>query len=70
MKIKVTRTVTAASGKIIHNDVFISVWPMLPEQIAVGPKTTTGTTGKSTTTTTKSSTTTTKSTTTTVTTTG
>jgi hypothetical protein len=64
-KIKVVRTVKAADGTVIHKDVFVSIWPMLPEQIVVGAGTSTGTTSKSTSTTSKS-TSTTKSTTTTV----
>ena len=59
-KIKVTRTVKSADGKVIHKDVFVSVWPMLPQEIEIG-------TGAGTTTTTRPSTTTTKSTTTTTT---
>jgi vancomycin resistance protein YoaR len=49
-KFKVVRTVTAASGKVLHKDVFISIWPMLPTEIEYGPKTTTATTSKTTTT--------------------
>jgi vancomycin resistance protein YoaR len=64
-KIKVVRTVKAADGTVIHKDVFVSIWPMLPERIVVGAGTSTGTTSKSTSTTSKS-TSTTKSTTTTV----
>jgi vancomycin resistance protein YoaR len=37
-KLKTTRTVTLPNGKVIHNDVWISVWPMYPAQIAVGTK--------------------------------
>ena len=51
----------SADGKVIHKDTFVSVWPMLPQEIEVG-------TGTGSTTTTKSSTTTTKATTTTTTT--
>jgi vancomycin resistance protein YoaR len=51
-KIKVTRVVTSADGKVLHKDTFISIWPMLPREIEVG-------TGGGTTTTTKKPTTTT-----------
>ena len=51
-KIKVVRIVTAADGTVIHNDTFISVWPMLPREIEIGAVTaTTTTTIKATTTT-------------------
>jgi vancomycin resistance protein YoaR len=68
MKIKVTRVVKNADGKVIHNDVFVSVWPMLPQEIEVGTaagtttttRSSTSTTAKPTTTTSKSTTTTTK----------
>ncbi len=65
-KIKVTRIVKSADGEVIHKDVFVSSWSMLPQKIEVGtaPGTTT-TTVKPTTTTAKPTTTTTHSTTTT-----
>ncbi len=67
-KIKVTRTVKSADGEIIHKDVFVSVWPMLPQEIEIGTGAGTTTTKPSTTTTTtKTTTTTTKATTTTTT---
>jgi vancomycin resistance protein YoaR len=60
MKIKVTRVVKNTDGKVIHNDVFVSVWPMLPKEIEVGTAAgTTTTTGKPTTTTSEPTTTTT-----------
>jgi vancomycin resistance protein YoaR len=37
-KLKTTRTVTLPDGTVIHDDVWISVWPMYPAQIAVGTK--------------------------------
>ena len=58
-KIKVVRVVKIASGKILHKDTFVSVWPMLPKEIEVGSGKTTTTTGKTTTTTVKPTTTTT-----------
>lgn len=64
-KIKVTRIVKSADGDIIHKDVFVSVWQMLPQEIEIGTGAGTTTTTKPGTTTTKSTTTTTKSTTTT-----
>jgi vancomycin resistance protein YoaR len=66
-KIKVVRVVKNASGKILHKDTFISVWPMLPQEIQIGTGKTTTTTGKTTTTTTKPTTTTESTTTTTTT---
>ena len=62
-KIKVTRVVTLADGKVLHRDTFISIWPMLPREIEVG------TGGGTTTTTTAKTTTTSEATTTTITTT-
>ena len=69
-KIKVVRVVTAADGSMIHKDTFLSIYPMIPEQIEVGKGKTTTTTVKTTTTaktttTTHSTTTTTQGTTTT-----
>jgi len=54
-KIKVTRTVTAKDGTVIHDDVFISEWRMITREIEVGtgsttttqPTSTTGTTAPS-----------------------
>ncbi len=37
-KLKTTRTVTLPDGTAIHSDVWTSVWPMYPGQIAVGTK--------------------------------
>jgi vancomycin resistance protein YoaR len=59
-KIKVERVVTAADGSVVHKDTFLSVYPMIPQEIAVGKaKPTTTTTKKTTTTTTVKTTTTT-----------
>ena len=51
--LKTTRVVTR-NGKVIHNDVWISVWPMYPQTVAVGTSssTTTSTTAPPSTTTT------------------
>ncbi len=69
-KIKVVRVVTASDGSTIHKDTFLSVYPMIPKEIAVGKaKPTTTTTKKTTTTTVKATTTTAKPPTTTTTTT-
>lgn len=62
-KIKVVRLVTAADGSVIHKDTFVSIYPMIPEQIEVGkgkPTTTTTKSRPTTTSTTQKSTTTTK----------
>ena len=48
---KVVRTVKSADGKVIHKDTFISIWHMMPRQVAVGTGTTTTTAAPSTTTT-------------------
>jgi vancomycin resistance protein YoaR len=56
-KIKVVRVVKSSSGKILHKDTFISVWPMLPKEIEIGTGKTTTTTGKTTTTTSEPTTT-------------
>ena len=64
-KIKVVRVVKSATGKILHKDSFVSVWPMLPMEIEVGTAKTTTTTDKTTTTTDKPTTTTESTTTTT-----
>jgi vancomycin resistance protein YoaR len=69
-KVKVVRVVKNSSGKILHKDTFISVWPMLPQEIEIGTGKTTTTTGKTTTTTSKPTTTESTTTTTTTTTTG
>ena len=37
-RLKTTRTVTLPDGTVIHDDVWTSVWPMYPVQIAVGTK--------------------------------
>lgn len=37
-QLKTTRLVTAANGTVLHNDTWISTWPMYPIQIAVGTK--------------------------------
>ena len=37
-KLKTTRKVTLPDGTVIHSDVWTSVWPMYPAQIAVGTK--------------------------------
>jgi vancomycin resistance protein YoaR len=37
--LEVRRTVTMPDGMVLHDDVFTSVWPMIPEQIAVGTST-------------------------------
>lgn len=39
--IRVTRVVKSADGTVIHNDVFISTWKMIPHEIYVGVGTTT-----------------------------
>ena len=59
-KIKVTRTVKSAAGKVIHKDVFVSVWQMLPQEIEIGSGLVSTSTTKSSTSTTKSTTTTTE----------
>ena len=59
-KIKVTRIVKSKDGKVIHKDVFTSVWPMLPEEIEVGTAKSTTTTIEPPTTTTEKPTTTTE----------
>ncbi len=69
-KIKVNRIVKSADGKVLHKDVFVSVWQMLPQEIEVGTGTGSTTTTKSSTTTTKAPTTTTTEETTTTTTAG
>ena len=35
-KIKVVRVVTASDGSVIHKDTFVSVYPMIPQEIEVG----------------------------------
>ena len=37
-QLKTTRVVTAANGAVLHNDTWISTWPMYPKQVAVGTK--------------------------------
>ena len=37
-QVKTTRLVTAADGSVIHNDIWISTWPMFPRTVAVGTK--------------------------------
>ena len=66
-KIKVLRIVTAADGSVIHKDTFLSVYPMIPQQIEIGKAKPTTTTVKKTTTTAKPTSTTVKPTTTTTT---
>ncbi len=61
-KIKVTRTVKAKDGTVIHDNVFISTWKMIPQEVEVGTGSTTTT--KPPTTTTKPAATTTTATTT------
>ena len=38
MQLKTTRLVTAADGSVLHNDTWISTWPMYPTTILVGTK--------------------------------
>ncbi len=61
-KIEVSRTVKAKDGTVIHDNVFISTWKMIPQEVEVGTGSTTTT--KPPTTTTKPSSTTTTATTT------
>lgn len=63
--IKVVRTVTSKSGKVIHKDTFISIWKMIPREIFVGVEST-STTKKPASTTTSEKTTTTEAVTTTI----
>ena len=37
--LEVRRTVTMPDGTVLHNDVFTSVWEMIPEEIRVGTAT-------------------------------
>jgi hypothetical protein len=62
-KIKVTRTVKSKDGTVIHDNVFISTWKMIPEEVEVGVGSTTTTAGPTTTTTKPPATTTTATTT-------
>jgi vancomycin resistance protein YoaR len=43
-QLKTTRVVTMPNGMVLHNDTWISTWPMYPKTVAVGTKVTTTTT--------------------------
>jgi vancomycin resistance protein YoaR len=43
-QLKTTRLVTMPDGTVLHNDTWISTWPMYPTSVAVGTKVTTTTT--------------------------
>jgi vancomycin resistance protein YoaR len=62
-KIKVTRTVKAKDGTVIHDNVFLSTWKMIPQEVEVGTGSTTTTKPPTTTTTAEPATTTTTATT-------
>jgi vancomycin resistance protein YoaR len=41
-ELQMRRVVTLRDGTVLHDDTFVSVWPMIPETIAVGTKTASG----------------------------